>query len=257
MTIEEMFRVHGEPYFREGEERVIRRLLQNGPQIVSTGGGAVISAQTRAAIAKGGVSIWLDAPLDLLLQRVSRRDNRPLLKTDDPRAVLERLIERARHSIMRKPICGMKAATRRMKLSSMKFWRCCRRISRRSAIRKMPEHATTGGVMTATALTRVDVKLGSRSYPILIGSGLLGSASEHLAKALPNTKFAIVADEAIEHTPARSKPGFPRAGFCSASRSSCRRAKARKASRSLSACAARFSNSASSAITRSSRLAAA
>jgi shikimate kinase len=92
MTIEEMFRVHGEPYFREGEERVIRRILQNGPQIVSTGGGAVISAQTRAAIAQSGVSIWLDAPLDLLLQRVSRRDNRPLLKTDDPRAVLERLM---------------------------------------------------------------------------------------------------------------------------------------------------------------------
>jgi shikimate kinase len=96
MTIEEMFRAHGEPYFREGEERVIRRLLQNGPRIVSTGGGAVISAQTRAAIAKGGVSIWLDAPLDLLLQRVSRRDNRPLLKAGDPKAVLERLLaERA------------------------------------------------------------------------------------------------------------------------------------------------------------------
>jgi shikimate kinase len=92
MTIEDMFRDHGEPYFREGEERVIRRILQNGPQIVSTGGGAVISAQTRAAITQSGVSIWLDAPVDLLLQRVSRRDNRPLLKTEDPRAVLERLL---------------------------------------------------------------------------------------------------------------------------------------------------------------------
>jgi shikimate kinase len=98
MTIDEMFRTHGEPYFREGEERVIRRLLQNGPQVVSTGGGAVISAQTRAAIAQSGVSIWLDAPVDLLLQRVSRRDNRPLLKTDDPKAVLERLVgERAKY----------------------------------------------------------------------------------------------------------------------------------------------------------------
>lgn len=98
MTIEEMFRVHGEPYFREGEERVIRRILHNGPQVVSTGGGAVISAQTRAVIAQSGVSIWLDAPVDLLLQRVSRRDNRPLLKTDDPRAVLERLMsERGKH----------------------------------------------------------------------------------------------------------------------------------------------------------------
>ena len=91
MTIEDIFNAHGEPYFREGEERVIRRLLQGGPQVLSTGGGAVVSATTRAAIAKGGVSIWLDAPVDLLLQRVSRRDNRPLLKTGDPRTVIERL----------------------------------------------------------------------------------------------------------------------------------------------------------------------
>ncbi len=96
MTIEDIFNTHGEPYFREGEERVIRRLLQGGPQVLSTGGGAVVSAQTRAAIAAGGVSIWLDAPLDLLLHRVSRRDNRPLLKTEDPRAVLERLLSERR-----------------------------------------------------------------------------------------------------------------------------------------------------------------
>ncbi len=92
MTIEEMFRIHGEGYFRDGEERVIRRLLQSGPQVLSTGGGSVISPATRAEIARGGVSIWLHAPLDLLLQRVSRRDNRPLLKTDDPMAVLRRLL---------------------------------------------------------------------------------------------------------------------------------------------------------------------
>jgi len=92
MTIEDMFAVHGEPYFREGEERVIRRILQGGQQVLSTGGGAVVSQQTRAAIAGSGISIWLDAPVDLLLQRVLRRDNRPLLKTDNPRVVLERLL---------------------------------------------------------------------------------------------------------------------------------------------------------------------
>ena len=96
MTIGDMFAVHGEPYFREGEERVIRRILQGGPQVLSTGGGAVVSPQTRAAIAASGVSIWLDAPVDLLLQRVLRRDNRPLLNTDDPRAVLERLLAERR-----------------------------------------------------------------------------------------------------------------------------------------------------------------
>jgi shikimate kinase len=92
MPVEDIFRVHGEPYFREGEERVIRRLLQAGPQVLATGGGAVLSAKTRAEIARNGVSIWLKAPVDLLLQRVSRRDNRPLLKTADRRAVLERLL---------------------------------------------------------------------------------------------------------------------------------------------------------------------
>lgn len=93
MTIEELFRTHGEPYFREGEERVIRRLLRSGPQVLATGGGAVISAQTRAEIARTAVSIWLKAPLDLLLARVARRDNRPLLKGGDPRAVLARLLD--------------------------------------------------------------------------------------------------------------------------------------------------------------------
>ena len=96
MSIEDMFAVHGEPYFREGEERVIRRILQGGPQVLSTGGGAVASPHTRAAIARSGISLWLDAPVDLLLHRVLRRDNRPLLKTDDPRAVLERLLSERR-----------------------------------------------------------------------------------------------------------------------------------------------------------------
>ena len=92
MTVEDIFATHGEPYFRDGEERVIKRLLQSGPQVVATGGGAVLSAKTRAECAKNGISVWLKAPVDLLLQRVSRRDNRPLLKTADPRAVLTRLL---------------------------------------------------------------------------------------------------------------------------------------------------------------------
>ncbi len=92
MTVEDIFATHGEAYFRDGEERVIKRLLQSGPQVVATGGGAVLSAKTRAECQKSGISIWLKAPVDLLLQRVSRRDNRPLLKTPDPRAVLTRLL---------------------------------------------------------------------------------------------------------------------------------------------------------------------
>jgi shikimate kinase len=92
MTVAEIFATHGEPYFRDGEERVIKRLLQNGPQVIATGGGAVISPKTRAEFARNGVTVWLKATVDLLFQRVCRRDNRPLLKTPDPRAVLTRLL---------------------------------------------------------------------------------------------------------------------------------------------------------------------
>lgn len=92
MTVEDIFALHGEPYFRDGEERVIKRLLQTGPQVIATGGGAVLSAKTRAEFANNGITMWLRAPVDLLLQRVSRRDNRPLLKTADPRGVLTRLL---------------------------------------------------------------------------------------------------------------------------------------------------------------------
>jgi shikimate kinase len=92
MSVADIFAKHGEAYFREGEERVIKRLLQGGPRVIATGGGAVLSAKTRAEFAANGATVWLKAPVDLLLQRVLRRDNRPLLKTPDPRAMLVRLL---------------------------------------------------------------------------------------------------------------------------------------------------------------------
>ena len=91
-NITDIFAEHGEAYFRDGEQRVIARLLENGPQVLATGGGAYMSQQTRCNISREGVSIWLKAELDVLLERTSRRDNRPLLKTGDPRSVLERLM---------------------------------------------------------------------------------------------------------------------------------------------------------------------
>lgn len=91
-TIPEIFERHGEAAFREGERRVIARLLEDGPQVLATGGGAFMDATTRANIAARGISIWLRADLDVLMRRVSRRNNRPLLKQGDPRATMERLI---------------------------------------------------------------------------------------------------------------------------------------------------------------------
>jgi shikimate kinase len=78
MTIPEIFDKHGEPYFRAGEARVIARLLDNGPQVLATGGGSLMDAQTRALIGEKGVSIWLKADIDVLLKRTKRRNDRPL-----------------------------------------------------------------------------------------------------------------------------------------------------------------------------------
>lgn len=91
-SIEEIFAQHGEAYFREGERRVIERLLDDPVHVLATGGGAFMDPRTRAKIRERGVSIWLRAELDLLLRRVSRRDSRPLLKQGNRRAILERLI---------------------------------------------------------------------------------------------------------------------------------------------------------------------
>jgi shikimate kinase len=78
MTIPEIFDKHGEPYFRAGEKRVIARLLDNGPQVLATGGGAVMDQNTRDLIHIKGISVWLKADLDVLLKRTKRRNDRPL-----------------------------------------------------------------------------------------------------------------------------------------------------------------------------------
>jgi shikimate kinase len=91
-TISEIFAEHGEAYFRQGERKVIARLLGAGPQVLATGGGAYMNADTRANIKAHGLSVWLKAELKVLLKRVNRRDNRPLLAGDDPETVMKKLI---------------------------------------------------------------------------------------------------------------------------------------------------------------------
>jgi shikimate kinase len=93
MTIPDIFAMHGEPDFRAGEARVIARLLESGPQVLATGGGAFMNADTRAAIGAKGVSVWLKAEFDVLMRRIKRRHDRPLLKTDDPGATLRALMD--------------------------------------------------------------------------------------------------------------------------------------------------------------------
>lgn len=92
MTISELFAAYGEQEFRALESRVIKRILRSGPRVVSTGGGAFINERTRKFIKKGGLSLWLKADLDVLWERVSKRDTRPLLKTENPKKTLEDLM---------------------------------------------------------------------------------------------------------------------------------------------------------------------
>ena len=93
MTINDIFAVRGEAEFRAGEARVILRLLESGPQVLATGGGAFTNPDTRTAIGAKGISIWLKAEFDVLMKRIKRRHDRPLLKTADPGATLRKLME--------------------------------------------------------------------------------------------------------------------------------------------------------------------
>ena len=97
-TIAEFFERHGEAEFRDGERRVIARLLEDEPKVLATGGGAFMDAETRAAIAQAGISVWLRADLDTLVRRTARRTDRPLLNNGDPTNTLESLME-TRHPV--------------------------------------------------------------------------------------------------------------------------------------------------------------
>jgi shikimate kinase len=92
MSIPDIFETHGEPHFRDGEARVIARLLDSGPAVIATGGGAFMREETRGRIRDKAVSIWLKADADIIMRRVKRRADRPLLQTADPAATVDRLI---------------------------------------------------------------------------------------------------------------------------------------------------------------------
>jgi shikimate kinase len=98
MTVSEIFEKFGEAYFRDGERRVIARLVDGKPKVIATGGGAFINDETRALILDQSIAIWLDAPTRILAERVGRRDTRPLLRNRNPREVLDEL------AVVRNPI---------------------------------------------------------------------------------------------------------------------------------------------------------
>jgi shikimate kinase len=100
LTIPDIFAIYGEPSFRDGEERVIARLLREGPMVLATGGGAFMRQETRQRIGEAGVSVWLKADLEVLMRRVRKRPGRPLLQNEDPEGTMRRLMD------LRHPVYG-------------------------------------------------------------------------------------------------------------------------------------------------------
>jgi shikimate kinase/3-dehydroquinate synthase len=175
ITVSEFFARFGEPEFRAGERRVIRRLLAGPPCVLATGGGAFMDPETRAAIRAEAISLWLRCPLPILVRRTSARSHRPLLRQGDPETILAALME-ARHPIYAEADlvvdCGEDS----------------------------PD-VTTARVMEAVLThrppLRVPVPLSANPYEVLIGQGLMARAGAHLAAVLPQKRAVIVTDDIV------------------------------------------------------------
>ena len=212
MSITEIFTRHGEAYFRDGERRVMARLLNEGPRVLATGGGAFMHEETRARIAASGISIWLKADLDVIWRRVRKRSHRPLLQGGDPEQTLRTLLEQRYPVYARADITvisrdGPQDLAVEEAIEGLEFFL---RFSpdppplvspRRSAV-SYGQPGTSAQVFSSQA--RVDVELGARSYAILIGEGLIAEAGNHIRRLAPRAACAIVTDENVAklHLPA-------------------------------------------------------
>lgn len=175
MTISEIFRIHGESYFRAGEKRVIQRLLGNGRIVLAPGGGAFMDPETRKTISERAISVWLRCPLPILLQRVQGRGHRPLLSSGNQAEILARL------SSERGPVYAQADI-----------------IIDGS---EDPPNVTTANVINALnayqAPRRVGVELSQNRYDVLIGPDLLARAGAFLAPILPRPCCVIITDDTV------------------------------------------------------------
>ena len=184
LTISEIFERFGEAYFREGERKVIARLLASGPMVLATGGGAFMSAATRDNIGRHGLSIWLKPGFDVLLARVRKKSNRPLLKTADPEGTLRRLVEE------RSPIYALADFT-------IESFDAAHDSVVDAILRRLQDSPGERAGARAQERRRVDVPLGARAYPILIGSGVLDEAGAEIARIGPGVNCAVVTDATV------------------------------------------------------------
>ncbi|RUT26819.1 3-dehydroquinate synthase [Asaia sp. W19] len=174
-TIAEIFARHGEPAFRDGERRVIQRLLQGGPKVLATGGGAFIDAQTRKLVKTHARSIWLRCPLPILVRRVSGRTGRPLLDKGNVETTLATL-QAQRHPIYAEADIIVDCGDDSVDHGAQRI------------VEALDSYAHP---------LKVPVTLESHHYEVLIGSDLIGRAGSYLAPILPQKRVVIVTDETV------------------------------------------------------------
>jgi shikimate kinase / 3-dehydroquinate synthase len=184
-SIPELFERYGERAFRDGERRVIRRLLSGDPLVLAFGGGAFMDAETRATARTEAVSIWLRCPLPTLVRRVAGREHRPLLADGDHHEILQRLIDQRYPVYAEADVivdCGDESpdATTTQVLNALLTWKPPRRLT---------------------------VALPSSTYDVVIGEHLLDRAGALLAPRLPQKRAIVVSDETVAalHLPALMK----------------------------------------------------
>ena len=183
MSVSEIFERHGEPYFRDGERRVIARVLNEGARVVATGGGAFMLAATRERIAEKAVSIWLKADAEVLLRRVRKRANRPLLMTSDPEQTMRELIaHRYPFYALADIVVASGDSPQEAALDEV-----LRALAAMLTTPACPTPAPDGPIV-------VPVALGRRRYDICIGEDLLASAGARIAALAPGAACAIVTD---------------------------------------------------------------
>ncbi|WP_232627847.1 3-dehydroquinate synthase [Methylobacterium sp. Leaf118] len=187
LTIADIFAIYGEASFREGEERVIARLLREGPMVLATGGGAFMREATRARIAAGGISVWLKADLEVLMRRVRKRNTRPLLQTEDPEATMRALME------VRHPVYG--GADLTVLSREVSHDRVVQDVMEALDIHMNPSAARKSFTMTQPLRVTVPLNAG-RDYDIRIGRGLLDEIGAE-ARDLGARAAGIVTDETV------------------------------------------------------------
>jgi shikimate kinase/3-dehydroquinate synthase len=196
MTIAEIFKRHGETFFRDREHHVIARLIGEGQKVLATGGGAFMREDTRMKISERAISIWLKADLDVLMRRVRKRSNRPLLHTEDPETTMQRLIDD------RYPVYGLADFTVMSSdgphdgvveniLVALE-----RGLPPDTGPQPHAHDLAPGHYMQSQAVT-VPVELGARRYDILIGSHLIEDAGAQIARLFPGSACAVITDRNV------------------------------------------------------------